>query len=170
MRTEQRKNELGEVFTPPKLCREILGKLPRSVWRDRSKTWLDPSCGNGNFLVEVKERLLKNKKTNKCTEKHILEEMIFGVDIMPDNIEECILRLWGEGGEVKERETTLEEARVPGIIAVFLYRKPGQKWKLVRNIVCADGLIYDYSFGRPPDNPENWSPELVDVMTFQIKR
>ena len=153
IRSEERKNKLGEVFTPPKLINKILNKLPKNLWGDPTKTWLDPTCGNGNFLVNVKARLLKNKHN----EKHILENMIFGADIMSDNVEECILRLWDDGN-IKELtgDDIPQEMQVPGIISVFMHRKPGQKWKLVRNLVCADGLVYDYSFGRPKDNPEGW--------------
>jgi len=88
MRTEKRKKELGEVFTPPELVNEILDQLPQEVWKDPTKTFLDNSCGNGNFLVAIKERLLKYG--------HSLENIlsrIYGVDIMQDNVDECRQRL-----------------------------------------------------------------------------
>lgn len=87
MRTEERKDELGEVFTPSKLVEEILDKLSQECWDDHSKTWLDPTCGNGNFLVAVKERLLKNNSLEQVLSR------IYGVDIMQDNIDECRARL-----------------------------------------------------------------------------
>lgn len=88
MRTEERKKELGEVFTPVELVNEILDNLDETLWADPNKTWLDNSCGNGNFLVEVKRRLLE--------EGHSLENVlgrIYGVDLMQDNVEECRERL-----------------------------------------------------------------------------
>jgi len=59
MKTNERKKTLGEVFTPIELVEELLSQLPDTVWQDASKTFLDNSCGNGNFLVAVLERKLK---------------------------------------------------------------------------------------------------------------
>ncbi len=53
-----RRKQTGEDFTPAPLVNEILDKLPTEIWKDASKTWLDPTAGNGNFLVEVKKRLM----------------------------------------------------------------------------------------------------------------
>lgn len=88
MRTEERKKQLGEVFTPIPLVNEILDKLPDEIWDNPDKTWLDNSCGTGNFLIEVKRRLLERG--------HTLENVlgrIYGVDIMQDNIDDCRERL-----------------------------------------------------------------------------
>lgn len=91
-RTEERVKQTGEVFTPPELVNHILDKFDESVWNDPSSTFIDPACGDGNFLVEVKKRLLAAGHS----EQHIIENMIFGVDLMPDNINECIRRLNAE--------------------------------------------------------------------------
>ena len=88
MRSEERKNELGEVFTPPELVEEILDQLPSETWTDPTKTFLEPSCGNGNFLVALKERLLKHGHE----ERQVLERL-HGVDLMQDNIDETKDRL-----------------------------------------------------------------------------
>ena len=58
MRSQQRKKDLGEVFTPSELVNEMLDKLPQDVWA-LEKTFCDNSCGNGNFLVAILERLNK---------------------------------------------------------------------------------------------------------------
>ena len=43
----------GEVFTPTPLVQEILEQLPVEVFTDPTKTFLDNSFGDGQFLVEV---------------------------------------------------------------------------------------------------------------------
>ena len=88
MRTKERVKQTGEVFTPPELVEEILDKLPQEVWNDTEKTWLDPSCGNGNFLVAVKDRLLARGRP-----LYEVLSKIYGVDIMQDNVDECRARL-----------------------------------------------------------------------------
>jgi len=86
-RSKERIKRTAEVFTPPELVEEILNKLPSKVWR-KGKTFIDPACGNGNFLVAVLTRKLKRGHPP-------LEALqsIYGTDIMLDNIQECRMRL-----------------------------------------------------------------------------
>lgn len=88
MRSEKRKKEIGEVFTPPELVEISLNELPEEVFQNSTKTFLDNSCGIGNFLVAIKERLLRYGHS----EEDALSR-IYGVDIMEDNVKECRQRL-----------------------------------------------------------------------------
>ncbi len=117
--SENTKKTFGEVFTPMSLCKEMLNKLPEDVWKNPNYKWLDPACGSGNFLVAVKNRLMRSLKNvfpdKEEREKHILKNMLFGVDIQPKNIMLCFLRL-----------------------------DPDRKYGLEKHIVCANSLEYDY--------------------------
>jgi len=123
---QSRKHLTAEEFTPPALVSEILDKLPEELWKDPNKTWLDNSAGNGNFLVEVKKRL----EAAGHTADHILNHMLFAVELMPDNCIEMIERLYGPGEILQIGQSFTHNGNA------------------VRNIVCADALKYDYSFGR----------------------
>jgi type I restriction-modification system DNA methylase subunit len=78
----------GEVFTPTGLVQEILDKLPKKVFTDSTKTYLDPSCGDGQFLGEI----LIHKVENGIDFETALST-IYGVDIMQDNVDLCRERL-----------------------------------------------------------------------------
>ena len=52
-RNSLRVKATGEVFTPTPLVQEILDKIPVEVFADPFKTFIDPSCGDGQFLGEV---------------------------------------------------------------------------------------------------------------------
>lgn len=78
----------GEVFTPTPLVQEVLDRLPQDVFTDPSKTFLDKSCGDGQFLGEV----LIRKMENGSTFEQALAT-IYGVDMMQDNVDECRKRL-----------------------------------------------------------------------------
>jgi hypothetical protein len=89
--------EYGEVFTPEFLIKDMLSKLPKSVWRNPNLKWLDNSCGSGNFLIYVKNKLMvsladvipdKNER-----EKHILENMLYGVELQAKNLYITLYRL-----------------------------------------------------------------------------
>jgi len=87
-RSQQRVKATGEVFTPTELVQEMLDQLPQELFTDPSKTFLDNSCGDGQFLGEV----LIRKMENGSTFEQALQT-IYGVDLMQDNVEECRRRL-----------------------------------------------------------------------------
>ena len=78
----------GEVFTPTPLVQEMLEQIPIEQFTDPFKTFLDPSCGDGQFLGEV----LIRKMENGSTFEQALST-IYGVDLMQDNVDECRKRL-----------------------------------------------------------------------------
>lgn len=118
MRTEERKKKFGEVFTPMSLVAKMLQQLPREIWSDPTKTFCDPTCGNGNFLVGV----VKLKIIGGSTPLQALSTT-YGVDIMDDNIAECRERL------LSTAEKTSGESRTPEWVSVVEH-----------NIICGDSL------------------------------
>lgn len=78
----------GEVFTPTLLVQEMLDQIPLDQFTDPAKTFLDNSCGDGQFLSEILIRKMENGidfETALAT--------IYGVDLMPDNVALCRERL-----------------------------------------------------------------------------
>lgn len=88
MRDAARTKRTGEVFTPTALVQVMLNKFPLEEFCDPSKTFLDPRCGNGQFLSEVLIRKLENG-----IDFATALGCIYGVDIMQDNVETCKERL-----------------------------------------------------------------------------
>jgi hypothetical protein len=91
---EERRNErrklTGECFTPSYLVSEICDKLEKyspESFTNTGLSFLDPSCGDGNILIQVLKRKLKYATPIQALSS------IFGCDIMKDNIDECRLRL-----------------------------------------------------------------------------
>ncbi len=129
---EARKKQTAEVFTPLELCNEMLDKLPIEVWTDVTKTFLDNSCGNGNFLVEIYKR-----KTDVLHFDPIESlKSIYGVELMADNVQECQHRL-------------VELAIARGV-AENVARSIVE-----RNIICHDALTYNYEFADPAAKPKS---------------
>ena len=120
----QRKKQTAEDFTPEPLVNEMLDKLPQGVWSNPNKTFLDNSAGNGNFLVAILQR-----KLSLGHDPLIALSTIYGVELMPDNVEEMKDRLLVELPTLTPQE--VKKAR-----------------KIIdHNIVCHDALTWDY---------ENW--------------
>lgn len=87
-KSSQRVKHFGEVFTPAELVKEMLDMVPETVWRDEAKTFIDPACGNGNFLVEIFLKRLHSGISPQNAAK-----TLYGIDIMEDNIKEAKERI-----------------------------------------------------------------------------
>jgi len=114
-RGRDRVKKTAEVFTPMDLCLRMVSDVPLEKLKDPDAKFLDNSCGDGNFLVALLKVLSKYHDA-----EHVLNNMIYGVDLMPDNVAEAKRRL-GLNPEDKG-------------------------W---HHVVCADGLTYDYEFAPP---------------------
>ena len=77
----------GEVFTPFFLIEEMLNQLPNHLWKDPTKTWLDPAAGLGNFHCVVLERLMVGLSDFISDEqlryKHIIENQLYFIELNP---------------------------------------------------------------------------------------
>ena len=133
-RDKLRVKETAEVFTPTPLVQEILDKLEEEdseLFSNPNKTFLDNSCGDGQFLSEV---VIRKMERSGCTLEQALSTT-YGVELMEDNVKLCKERLAGPKPTMK-------------ILKI-----------LDKNIVCADALTYDYSFGEPT-GIEKWYANL----------
>ena len=145
-RSKDRIKQTGEVFTPLPLVDEILDKLPSEVFTDPSKTFLDPACGDGNFLI----RVLHYKLQHNHDPIHALSTT-YGVDIMPDNITQCKARLLKE---------VINYCRKNNMMAYFNKYDEVFLDILDNNIVWHDALTYHYKFdGTVSDDTYKDQPE-----------
>ena len=87
-RTDERIDQTGEVFTPLELCREMVNELPIDILKNPKSTFLDNSAGNGNFIIALRDKLLEYHEL-----LHILNHMLYAVELMPDNHKEMCERL-----------------------------------------------------------------------------
>ena len=78
----------SEVFTPTDEVQTTLDKIPMEKFQDSTKTFLDNSCGDGQFLGEVLIRKIENGSTFEQA-----LSTIYGVDLMQDNVKLCQDRL-----------------------------------------------------------------------------
>ena len=92
-RSKERMQANGETFTPTALVIEMMQQMLANdpdVFAP-GKTVIDPACGDGQLLVPVKwYKVLVHGMTEEDAVKDL-----YGVDIMPDNVEVCKRRLGG---------------------------------------------------------------------------
>ena len=76
-----------EVFTPTSMVQNLLNQLDID-WSDPEQAYIDPTCGDGQFLSEA----LINKISNGIDFETALRK-IYGSDLMQDNVDLCRERL-----------------------------------------------------------------------------
>lgn len=87
-RSKERIKKTGEIFTPPELVEMMMKDIEYQIFKDPKTTFIDPSAGDGNILNTLKTKLL-----NYHTEYHILNHMLYSVELMSDNHKELCERL-----------------------------------------------------------------------------
>ena len=50
----------GEVFTPTPIVDSMNDLVPKSAWEDKEFVFLEPTCGNGQFLTRIFEKRIAN--------------------------------------------------------------------------------------------------------------
>ena len=100
VKSKKRVAEHGEVFTSEREVNAMLDLVKQETERIDSR-FLEPACGDGNFLVEILNRKLnvvvsKYKKSQSELERYIIIALssIYGVDILEDNVLACRQRLF----------------------------------------------------------------------------
>lgn len=100
VKTKKRVTDHGEVFTSDREVNAMLNLVKQETERIDSR-FLEPACGNGNFLAEVLKRKLevveKRYRTSQVEWERnslIAISSIYGVDILEDNTLECQGRLF----------------------------------------------------------------------------
>lgn len=105
IKSRDRVRDLAEVYTNEREVNAMLDLIPIKKPDDiLTYTYLEPACGNGNFLIEILRRKLKRvheKFKNKNVRSYELNiakaiSTIYGIDICNENVEESRARLFTE--------------------------------------------------------------------------
>ena len=101
IKSKDRVRDQGEVFTAEREVNAMLDLVKHETERIESR-FLEPACGDGNFLAPILERKLavvegryKKSQTEFEVNSLIAIGSIYGVDIMNDNVKDCRSRLFG---------------------------------------------------------------------------
>ena len=87
-RSDERIDLTGEVFTPMELCNIMVDEIPLNILKNPNSKFLDNSAGSGNFLIVLRDRLKEYH-----SEEHIVNNMLYAVELMKDNHKEMCNRL-----------------------------------------------------------------------------
>ena len=166
VKSKERVANHGEVFTAQREVNAMLDLVKPETERVDSR-FLEPACGDGNFLEEILRRKLhaaKRRATPSRRKKPLPSEFekqsvtavtsIYGVDLLMDNVEACRERMyaiWNGEYEAICRGETSEDCRA------------AVRFILSRNIVCGNALTMKVVDGQGNDTEE---PIIMSEWSF----
>jgi hypothetical protein len=142
VKSKQRVADHGEVFTPAWMVEAMLDLVKGETERIDSR-FLEPACGDGNFLVQILRRKLaavelKYGKSDFERRNYALLALmcLYGIELLTDNIAEC-------------------RANLLAIFAEYLNLDPSDDlycaafYVLSQNLVHGDALKMRAQFDQP---------------------
>lgn len=154
VKSKKRVAEHGEVFTSEREVNAMLDLVKDETERIDSR-FLEPACGNGNFLAEILNRKLKVVESRYAKSQLEFERYaviaissIYGVEIQEDNAIECRERLFdifNTKYTLLYRDKCKEECRRS---VRFLFN---------RNILWGDALDFTNPVTKAPIVFSEWS-------------
>ena len=146
VKSKKRVADHGEVFTAEREVNAMLDLVKQETERIESR-FLEPACGDGNFLAEILRRKLTAVKKQYGKSPFDYEKFsvlavssIYGVELLSDNAQQCRERLfdiWDKEYSSNCKKETSEECRD----AVHFILK--------RNILCGNALDLRDASGNP---------------------
>lgn len=174
VKSKKRVAEHGEVFTAEREVNAMLDLVKQETERVDSR-FLEPACGDGNFVAEILHRKLEAAKKRSIPPRKkkplpiefekqsvIAVACIYGVDLLIDNVLACRKRLfeiWNTEYEKICKNEVSEECR------------EAVRFILSRNIICGNALSLKAvdSNGNDTDEPIIFS-EWSFVMENKMQR
>lgn len=169
IKSKERVSSHGEVFTNEREVNAMLDLVRPECLRPDSR-FLEPACGDGNFLSAILERkLMEVKRKYKSSVRDyeyysvITIGSLYGVDIMQDNVEACrrrLFKIWDKQYKSVCKTDCTDEMR--DVI----------RFIIVRNIVCGNALTLMCVDGNGNDTDEpivfsEWSPVMKPMVQRQ---
>ncbi|MEI8314717.1 MAG: SAM-dependent DNA methyltransferase [Verrucomicrobiota bacterium] len=142
VKSKQRVADHGEVFTPSWMVEAMLDLVKGETERIDSR-FLEPACGDGNFLVQILRRKLaavelKYGKSDFERRHYALLALmcLYAIELLPDNIAECRANLL----EIFAEYLSLSPSDEPYRAAFYV---------LSQNLVHGDALTMRAQGNRP---------------------
>lgn len=139
VKSKERVADFGEVFTAEREVNAMLDLAKDESYRIEA-TFLEPACGDGNFLIKILERKIEtvNKLYKKNTleyDRNILRAVMscYGIELLEDNASACRERLYNFISPLVCDEDIKKDI----------------KYVLGLNIVNGDALTYKTAEGNP---------------------
>lgn len=146
VKSKQRVADHGEVFTSEREVNAMLDLVKAETERIESR-FLEPACGDGNFLTEILNRKLAITKAQYRRfppdyEKYSVLALssLYGVELLQDNVDACrerLFKIWNKAYTSICKQDATDQCR------------EAARYILAHNILCGNALDMRKSDGTP---------------------
>ncbi len=152
VKSKKRVADHGEVFTNPREVNAMLDLVKDETLRIDSR-FLEPACGDGNFLIEILRRKMSvvgQRYAGGDWKKYALQAVasIYGIELLPDNAAQCRQRLYDFVVETQNVASIVKTQNVASLQQTDEFLQ-NVRYLLQRNIVQGDALTYIAADGKP---------------------
>ena len=151
--SRQRVADYGEVYTAKREVCAMLDLVKEETERIDSR-FLEPACGNGNFLVEILSRKMEAVRRQHSRNRYEYDQAsavavssMYGVELLPDNVEACRNRLFDTFKDLYNPTDSFSLGGNGGGPSPKLERCI--RFLLRKNILCGDALTMLQQDGQP---------------------
>ena len=135
IRKARRKGQKGtqEFYTPYSIVKKMMDKISSEDWADTKKTFLEPSCGHGNFIIGILYRRIVEYGIDWKTSL----ETCYGVELMQDNVYEThgrIIKLFDALDIDYDEDVAMDI--------------------MLKNLICSDFFKWNFEEWRPYTDDE----------------
>lgn len=88
IKSKERVRQFAEVFTAQREVDAMCDLIPNEMYSDLTRTFLEPACGEGIFILEILRRKFSYCKKRKDYTTALAS--IWGMDIQADNVNTTI--------------------------------------------------------------------------------
>lgn len=138
-----RRKQTNEVFTPFEIVERMCSMVPDNDWADPSKTFLEPTFGNGNIICYI----IWKRITSGVPWLAALYTL-YGIELMPDNVKEC-----------KDRVVKLLKE-----LDVYAWNESTIRMIIDKHLVCSDFFEWDFENWRPINKENNISVSTANPL------
>ncbi len=124
----KRRKKTGEFYTPYSIIKKMIDKIEPEMWADPDRTFLEPSFGDGNFIIAILYRRIVEYGIDWKTAL----KTCTGVELMQDNVYEThgrIIKLFDALGIDYDEDVAMDI--------------------MLRNLVCHDFFTWNFEEWRP---------------------
>ena len=143
---------IPEIITPQKVVKAMVDMLPKEVFNPDTK-FFDPACKGGEFLKEIKDRLMDAESMIVefpdpfIRHMYILEYQLFGVALSQESFDRASRNLYGTVDKVRNIKIIRDYI---GILKII--NKDKRKQELYRKLIEREfgDMQFDVVIGNPP--------------------
>ena len=123
----ENKQNFGEVHSPYSLIERMMSTIPKELFEDPTKRWLDPGAGRGYFSIFLLNKLMNSLSSSipdpVTRKQHIIEKMIWMVELNQEH-QDALLQVFPGGNLVTQDYLMTNQNQLGGLFDVIIGNPP----------------------------------------------